>query len=241
MEKIMIEEINSYCDESCHLQYDKQKVMVLGGIICPNDSKQEIFKQIRSIKKKHRLSTYKLNYEMKWTKISTSKIAFYYDILDYFFNNNKLRFRGLIVPNKSILEHQKYNQTHNTFYYKMYYELLNTITKPPCKYNIYLDIKDTNGANKVKELKSFLPRTVDKIQIVRSDEIELIQLADIFIGAIAYYCRDEINSISKFSIMKRLNQQAKEITGYDISETTNYFEKKFNILKIKLQGDKSCE
>ena len=120
------EEINIYCDESCHLENDTSKVMVLGGIICSKNDKDIVFNDIRQIKKKHNLDFY----EMKWTKISKCKIEFYKDILKYFFENPKLRFRGLVVPDKSILNHKKFCQTHDKFYYKMYYDLLNPVTRP---------------------------------------------------------------------------------------------------------------
>ena len=76
---------------------------------------------------------------------------------------------------------------------------------------------------------------------MRSHEVELVQLADIIIGAISYYCREDINSVAKFTIMNKINKMAKAITNKDISETTNYCSKKFNILRIKLDGDESCE
>lgn len=31
---------NIYCDESCHLEHDRQKAMVLGGIWCPYDNRK---------------------------------------------------------------------------------------------------------------------------------------------------------------------------------------------------------
>ena len=72
-------EINIYCDESCHLQNDKQKVMVWGGIICPCNKTKEIFKRIREIKYKHLKNN---QFEIKWTKVSSSKLNFYLDIID---------------------------------------------------------------------------------------------------------------------------------------------------------------
>ena len=45
-----------YCDESCHLEHDRQKAMVLGGIWCADSKRKEIARQIRQIKKKHDLS-----------------------------------------------------------------------------------------------------------------------------------------------------------------------------------------
>ena len=71
---------NIYCDESCHLENDKQKVMVLGAVSCPIEKKEEIFKRLLSFKEKHKLipknkKNEKDNrnyYELKWniTKMS---------------------------------------------------------------------------------------------------------------------------------------------------------------------------
>lgn len=41
---------NIYCDESCHLENDHQKVMVLGAIWCSLDKVKEISKRIREKK-----------------------------------------------------------------------------------------------------------------------------------------------------------------------------------------------
>ena len=66
-------EYNIYCDESCHLEHDNSPVMVLGAISCPKDKKSEMFNDIRRIKERVGLSTY---FEIKWTKVSISKIDF---------------------------------------------------------------------------------------------------------------------------------------------------------------------
>ena len=47
--------INIYCDESCHLQNDKEPVMVIGAVYCPIEKKEEIFERLYSFKVKHNL------------------------------------------------------------------------------------------------------------------------------------------------------------------------------------------
>lgn len=231
------EEINIYCDESCHLLNDKSNVMLLGGIMCPKENRFMAYQDIKNIKKKYNLQFY----EMKWTKISNAKLEFYKEIIHYFFKNNNLRFRGLIIPNKSILNHEAFNQTHDKFYYKMYYDLLNPVTRPPYKYNVYIDIKDTHGYLKVNELRSFLSSTVNKIQEVRSNEVELIQLADIIIGANEYFCREINTSNAKLEIVKLINDYCIKFNNKNMNQTTDYCANKYNLLKIKLKGDNSCE
>ena len=78
----MSQTYNVYCDESCHLEHDNQKAMVLGGIWCPTDKVKEISVRIREIKKRHHL---KSDFEVKWTKVSPAKQQFYLDIAGLFF------------------------------------------------------------------------------------------------------------------------------------------------------------
>ncbi len=47
---------NVYCDESCHLEHDHQKAMVLGALWCPLDKSREIAVRLREIKQKHGLA-----------------------------------------------------------------------------------------------------------------------------------------------------------------------------------------
>ncbi len=234
---MLSEEINIYCDESCHLEYDKSKVMVLGGIVCPKSIKTDVFNDIKEIKRKYNLTFC----EIKWTKISNRKIEFYKEIIKYFFENPKLRFRGLIVPDKSILNHKKYKQNHDKFYYKMYYDLLYPITRPPYQYNVFLDIKDSRGKDKINELRNYLAYTVKKIQEVRSEEVELIQLADLLIGANEYYCNKNTASAAKLEIMNFINDNCHKCNNKDMNKTTDYCAHKFNLLNIKLTGDSNCE
>ncbi|MGV5193630.1 DUF3800 domain-containing protein [Pseudomonas aeruginosa] len=52
----MSETFNIYCDESCHLENDGQKAMVLGAVWCPEAKRLEIAQRLREIKVRHRLS-----------------------------------------------------------------------------------------------------------------------------------------------------------------------------------------
>ena len=101
---------NIYCDESCHLQNDGINVMVLGAIWCPMEKRKEFFTQIREIKEKHGLSK---TFEIKWNKVSSSKIDFYLNLIDYFYENSDIYFRVLVVPEKDQLNHDLFNQTHD--------------------------------------------------------------------------------------------------------------------------------
>ena len=46
----MSEIFNIYCDESCHLEHDRQKVMVLGAVWCPLEKTREIAIRLEATK-----------------------------------------------------------------------------------------------------------------------------------------------------------------------------------------------
>lgn len=221
---------NVYCDESCHIENDKQKVMVLGAVWCPTEEVKNISRRIREIKEQHGVNK---NLEIKWTKISPAKLKFYLNIIDYFFDTDDLHFRCLVAPDKSILTHQEFKQNHDEWYYKMYFDMLKTILSPDEKYRIYIDIKDTKGGDKIRKLHEVLSNNlydfnrevVERLQIVRSHEVEIMQITDLIMGAICCVNRNLNTNEAKNLIIKRI----KERSGYSLIKTTLYKENKFNV------------
>lgn len=65
------------------------------------------------------------------------------------------------------------------------------------RYHIYLDIKDTRSGMKLRKLREVLSNAnydfsreiIEKTQHVHSHDIGLMQLADIFSGAVSYHAR----------------------------------------------------
>ena len=229
--------INIYCDESNHLEADGIPTMVLGSVYAPIEKVKSANKRIREIKEKYNI---KATTEIKWIKVSKNKIAFYLDVIDYFFDNDDLHFRAIIV-NKESLDHKTFNQTHDEFYYKMYFELLSKILDPQNKYFIYLDIKDTQGGNKVKKLREVLCNNmydfdgtiIQRIQQVRSHEVEVLQLTDLLIGAMQFLNRTDVKSEAKKTIVERMKSRS----GYDLLKSTLVREPKTNIFYWKARDN----
>ena len=222
---------NIYCDESCHLENDHQKAMVLGAVWCPVEETRIISKYIREIKKKYGLSP---KFEIKWVKVSPSKLDFYLELMDYFFNNENLHFRAIIIPDKSKLNHKAFKQDHDTWYYKMYFEMLKIIISPYGKYRVYLDYKDTQGGSKVIKLHNvlcynmydFSREIIERIQLVNSKEVEILQITDLLIGVIAYVNRGMSSSPAKSELVNHMRKRS----GYTLIKTTLYRENKVNLL-----------
>lgn len=232
----MSNRFNIYCDESCHLEHDGIPVMVLGAIWCPVEKTREVAQRVREIKVRHGLRP---GFEFKWSKVSPAKLAFYLDILDYFFDDSNIHFRALVVPDKSRLRHAEFGQDHDVWYYKMYFTMLKALLHQDARYRIYLDVKDTNSASRVRELHRVLSRNfhdwwhevIEHVQCVRSHEIDQIQLADLLIGIVSYANRNLSGSEAKLALVDRMRNRSKK----DLMRSTPLGEEKVNLFHWKPQ------
>lgn len=223
---------NIYCDESCHLENDHMSAMVLGAIWCPLDKTKEINLRVREIKKSHGI---KPGFEIKWKKVSPAKKEFYKDLIDYFFIDDALHFRALIVPDKLKLRHEEFGQTHDDWYFKMYFEMLKVIFEPNSRYRIYLDIKDSRSASKIEKLHTVLCNSlydfsyqiIERVQTVRSHEVEILQLTDLLIGAVSYINRGLSTSETKLELINLIRERS----HYCLTKTTLFREEKFNLFR----------
>ena len=209
--------------------------MTLGALWCPLERVKETNVQIRRIKSSYGFAP---NFEIKWSKVSPSRLDFYLALIDYYFSNPALHFRGLVIPDKRILDHDRYQQDHNTWYYKMCFDLIKWILNPEHHYKIYMDIKDSRSAEKVQTLEQILRSSqldyqetiVERLQMVHSHEIELLQLADLMIGVLSFRNRGLMENPDGSAAKKALVQRVIAQSGYSLDRTTLYMEQKFNVL-----------
>jgi len=230
-------EYNIYCDESCHLISNDSDYMVIGALSCPKNKVKKINNYLR-----HLISNYSLsdNIELKWHKVSEKTEKLYLDIITYFFSQDDLKFRAIII-NKKTIDNNKFSQTDDDFYYKMFFTMLRYMIIPTNSYNIYPDIKDTNSYYKHQILLNYLrndffdynKKTIKKNQPIRSYESLLLQVTDIIIGALSYYYRDLNTNQSKINIIEKIKNNYNE--SLDVSTTYNY--SKFNLLLWRSKDD----
>jgi hypothetical protein len=211
--KPMSETLNIYCDESCHLFNDGQEVMTLGALWCPLERRREISVRLREIKAKHGIP---VSTEIKWVKVSPAKAGFYEDWLDYFFDDDDLHFRAVVIGRKSELRHADFGQTHDEWYYKMLFTLVSPLLGPEKCHRIYIDRKDTHSAAKAAKLHEVLcssrldfdRRIIEWVQPVMSHESELLQLCDLLIGAVGYANRGLATSPAKSRLVERMRERS---------------------------------
>jgi hypothetical protein len=233
-----MEKYNIYCDETCHLEHDKEKVMVIGGIKCPKSNRKYIIDSIFAVKDEFNIPKMA---EIKWNKVSNCNLSYFKKLIDLFFEYDELQFRSVIVD-KTKLNHESFNQTHNDFYYKMYYYCLIRLVDTKAENYVYLDKKDTKGTNKINQLKEIISRKnhdfdqskIARMQCVNSSELPILQLADLIIGAVGYHNRDISNpSQAKLELVKYIQEKS----GYLLEKSTYPSEQKFNLFFINLQRE----
>lgn len=226
-------EYNIYCDESCHIPNDNADLMVIGALSCPKEKVEMINKSIFAIKEKHGVYKYA---EIKWTKVSDSKYEMYKELVELFLDNAFLNFRAVVALGKKSLDLNKFNLDYDDWYQRIYFLTLREIIHIGHEYNVYVDIKDTKGSEKIDELKNvinnavgsyFCDETVRKIQLIRSDQIQLSQLADLFIGAVAYKNRLLEGNEAKNKLISFIEQSV----GRNLNMTSPKYEDKINVFR----------
>jgi hypothetical protein len=219
-----------YCDESCHLEHDGHTAMVLGAIRCPAERRREVAVALRDLKARHGL---KPTLELKWTKVSPAKVDYYKAVIDLFMDTSDLAFRAVVVPDKTLLRHDAHGQTHDDFYYKMYFQLVRHWLDRAHDYRIVLDIKDTRSWEKTKKLQEVLANSqydfdrtiVRSIELVRSEQVELVQLTDLLTGCISYANRGLSTSPAKAALVEHFRHRS----ALRLTQTTLISEPKVNI------------
>jgi len=237
----MKEVFNLYVDESCHLEHDGFSAMTIGYTKIPNNSYTEIKSEIKQIKLKYKSPT-----ELKWNKLSYSRIGLYKDLIDYFFESD-IKFRCVLIKNKHNINNNKFNLgDHNAFYYKVVYLLLYNryVNNKDSDYRVFLDIKDTNGRVRLNTLEEVIKNKFSNrspfihFQNIRSHENELIQLTDFFIGAIAYKARGLYKGVNSSKVKNEIIEYLETKSGYFIDEGTEPWEDKFNIFDFQISSSR---
>ncbi|WP_432460280.1 MULTISPECIES: DUF3800 domain-containing protein [unclassified Agarivorans] len=228
-----------FCDESCHLLHDGSDVMVLGAFHCSAEKAENLTRSIKSLRHKHNYKP-----ELKWSKLNKHQWPLYKDLIDLILDDQEVNFKSTVVLNKNSLDHNQYNAgSHSDFYYKMFYYTLRDFLKVDNEYRIYLDYMDTLGAEKTLKMCEVLQNGTHwqlsaKATIVQSYEVQLIQLCDLLIGAIAYKNRNDIPKTS--GIKKRFVSYLEEKLCSSLDCGTPPWEDQFNIFRFNPRKGAKC-
>jgi hypothetical protein len=128
---------------------------------------------------------------VKWSKTSRVCLKSYKQLVDFFFDEEALRFR-VIVVNQNKLDLKKYHDGDwELGFYKFYYEMLIKWIEEGNEYLILLDFKTNKGADRHKTLKTVIENkmkgkaVIKDLTIIDSSQTPLSQLCDLLTGAVA--------------------------------------------------------
>jgi hypothetical protein len=175
-----------YCDESRHAGTGHHPFMAIGSLWMPRTEKATLTGKFRKL-----CHSIDLHGEVKWSKTSRVCLESYKQLVDFFFNEEALRFR-VIVVNQNKLDLEKYHDGDGELgFYKFYYEMLIKWIEEGNEYLILLDFKKNKGADRHKTLKTVIENklkgkaVVKDLTIIDSSQTPLSQLCDLLTGAVA--------------------------------------------------------
>ncbi len=229
--------VHIYCNESCHLEHDRQRAMVLGAVTCAGEVHKKVARALKALKHSHGIPATR---EIKWSQVAPSNLAFYSALVDLFFDEAALGFRGVAIPDKQALDHGRFGQTHDAFYYKMWWQLLTRRIDDQHQFRIFVDIKDTHSAAKLAKLHEVLCNThhdldrnrIRSIEAVHSHDVVLVQLADVLTGALSHRFRRTDGSKAKQSLIDRIAARS----GLSLERSTAVAARKFNLFVWRPQS-----
>ena len=223
--KINLGTISFFCDESCHLDNDNASHMAIASVYCRKDRKKGINQVIKAIKTKYKITT-----ELKWNKVSNSTLEMYKDIFTFIKNYRLLKIR-IVVSNKSKINQSARHRWYDTMYYKLLefpmqsilwdYDLDNV--------DIYSDIKDTRSAKDMIKVCNFLDRHFKNktlnppkfnSKVCDSNDVILIQIADLLAGASTFKNRGLINCPNSSKAKSELVKHIENCFKINLSSTT---------------------
>lgn len=229
--------IDVYCDEAYPDLFSstkpQAKYLLIGSLWLPNEKRALFKKEIHTLRHQ-----YKIGGEIKWTKVSPSKIEFYKELISWFFDKGReLRFRCIVIDRDKVDLVRFQESDQELGFYKFYYQMLLHWIHPFNTYSIYSDLKSTRLRDRLKTLRACLKNAnltaeIPITQSVRSKESVLIQLSDLLVGLTAAKMN---RCLKEDSAKQELVHHVEKNIGGTISSTP-LNEKKFNVFKINLKG-----
>jgi hypothetical protein len=185
--------LHIYCDES---RQTADRYMVIGGLII--DRAHEV--RWAELMARYR-DEYNMHAELKWSKVSRQKLPEYKALIDLFCRVNRaVHFKAIVVDTHEI-DNRRYNKNDAELgFYKLMYQFLlhsfGSYLHPADRCLVFVDQR-TTSRYKLSTLCAILnnglckkyprlERPVRNIQALDSKSSDLIQLADVLMGAIGY-------------------------------------------------------
>lgn len=228
--------IEVYCDESypdlLSSKTPRARYLTIGSLWLEADIRSELKSKIGILREKHNAWG-----EIKWHKVSSSKLEFYHELVNLFFMyGSRLRFRCIAIDSNSF-DNTWHSGDNELGYYKFHYQLLHHWVWDFNSYRIFCDSKTNRNKKRLEVLRNCLNNAnlsanLEQIQALPSKQVVLIQLSDLLLGIATARLNTTLNvGGAKESLVDHFERSF----GGKI-EPTYRSEEKYNVFLIDLKG-----
>lgn len=203
------ENFHIYCDESS--TRDNQ-YMVIGGIWCPWSLEATLRAELARVKTRCRLG------EVKWGKVTERYLPHYQDFASVLFHYPQV-CANFIIIDKRLVDYRTYhNNDRELAFYKFYFLLVSRNILPTYRYWLYVDQRPDRQDERLSELRDVInnyhnrengQRPIRHAEPRISKNDDLIQLADLYVGAVQAAWNGVITRQAKLDLCAFMAQQAK--------------------------------
>lgn len=224
-----------YCDESRQelfktRQGDGPNYVIIGGIWIEGAERDNYKSKIRALRKQH-----SVHGEFKWNRVSPSRVEFYKALVRLFFEES-MRFRCIVLRADELNAVKFHKADNELMFYKFYYQLLHHWIYDFNRYRIFLDLKTNRVDDRLQVLMEVLQNAnltseIISVQVLPSHELDLLQLADLLIGAVGYRFHELHTSPSKLAVLAEIERYINQTI-----QPTSRKESKFNVFRFRSSG-----
>jgi hypothetical protein len=223
-----------YCDESgqdlFRSRASGQRYVLIGGVWIKAGERPEHKRSIRALRAQHGVHG-----EFKWRRVSRSRVEFYKRLVGLFFDRD-IRFRVVVLRADELDAVQFHDADNELMFYKFYYQLLHHWILDFNRYRIFVDTKTNRVQGRLRVLERCLSNanlsSKVEVQALPSQELDLIQLADVIIGAVSYRFHGWTTSKAKREVVQEIESHLPN----GRIEPTPKAEEKFNVFRFRPGG-----
>jgi hypothetical protein len=196
--------------------------------------------------------------ELKWTKVSPKKLAQYESLVDLFFEyakKNVIHFKAVVFDTHQIKDKQFHQGDANLRFHKFYYQFLLHKFGHYAKTDdhllwVFLDQRSESDTVKLGTLRKVLASGIKnkygrKTDVVRrveardSHECNLMQVADVLMGAVGFHCNDWHQAMGASAAKCSLAAKIAKLAGLKTLATQTYYGKvDFEIWRFQFKAKK---
>lgn len=181
--------------------------MVFGGVVINAELEGQIRSHLARVREQHKTFG-----EVKWVKISRSKLDFYSDFVNSLHKfSSDMHYKALVVDTAKIDYGTYHDGDREKAFYKFYWQLLyHKVCRPYMKSArevFYVSLDEKKSPYSLDELRTYLNRAlwkhhwsspVKSLSHVKSHQSDILQLVDVITGAVAAHAngRDKAEGAS---------------------------------------------